>query len=231
MTVTPHDMVAFLVMQLLALSAGIAVRLRRDEVERAAALASSSGDEHARQLRSDLAAERRRIARELHTIVTRDLSTIAQLAQAARWNLGGAKGPLEGVDPPPDAVAAGGDPQAALGSIAHVTTNALEELRRVLRVLRADERPGVAASAAAFATPPLAVAAAERRRWRERRAGWGELVAGRIGDVVCAVLALGVLAIEQVTHDGRAVGWISGVGLIVLPLLLMRSRAPGFATA
>ncbi|MDO8214197.1 histidine kinase [Conexibacter sp. CPCC 206217] len=210
--VTPHDMIAFLVMQLLALSAGLAVRLRREEAERAAAQASSCGSEQAHRLRIDLAAERRRIAGELHAIVTRDLSEIAQLASAARERLG-------------DEVGGGNAADAArarslLGSIAGVTTSALEELRRVLQLLRAEEQPhAVSPAHAAFVTPTAPAGS---------RAGRTRLLAA--GDVAAAALASATVALEQLLNDGRAIGWVSGIVLIVLPLLLLRSRA-GFATA
>ncbi|HST41048.1 MAG TPA: histidine kinase, partial [Conexibacter sp.] len=328
---TLHDVIVFVVMLLLALSAGWAVRTRREEAEHAAALATSSGAAHARRLRRDVEAERRRIARELHAIVTRDLSAIARLAHEARSQLGG-------------------DEQralSALGAISRTTTAALDELRRLLHVLRAEggaaQRGGGGPVAAAMASAPpvrsspaLAVAAARERGWSvalaergpalERVAGRApaELAAGRIleellsgpgdgGEAVVAVrrradgvavalcgrgrrpaplrdparlasaqerarlhggtlrtrrglrgwrvevalplsdatsaapsepsalparavdaliagLALGALAVEQIDRGRGAGGWISGVVLIVLPLLLLRRRAP-FAAA
>lgn len=330
--VTSHDAIVFVVMQLLALSAGMAVRLRDEEVQRATAQMTSAGAAHARRLHDGLAAERRRIARELHAIVTRDLTAIARLARAARAQVGVA------------------DRRAAhsLSAIAGTTTGALDELRRLLHVLHADDDPGerrtdvpsagradcavvvaaarergwrvelverglpagsrsaaeVAAArivaellagegagtpghagarmrggaragarrdggidvtvtradggvrlalsgrgraAAALREPTRLAAARERARLHggmllRRRAprGWrieAELpargaAAGRLRSslpgasaVVVAAPAFAALAIEQLLNDGRAIGWISGLAFVVLPLLLLRSRA------
>ncbi|MDW5595618.1 histidine kinase dimerization/phosphoacceptor domain-containing protein, partial [Conexibacter stalactiti] len=137
-TATLHDVIVFVVMLLLALSAGWAVRTRREEAERAAALATSSGAAHEQRLRHDVETERRRIARELHAIVTRDLAAIARLARDARAQLGA-------------------DEQralAALGAIARTTTAALDELRRLLQVLRAEGSAVSGPAAVAAAAPP-----------------------------------------------------------------------------
>jgi signal transduction histidine kinase len=311
--VTVHDMLVFTIMQLLAISAGWAVRLHREKAERAAAQAQSAGAEQAEQLARGLAAERRRIARELHAIVTRDLRAIAQLAQRARTQLDGAREEALG----------------ALAAISGTTTAALDELRRLLHVLRADDDGERAAGGrvARAPSPAAAVADACGRGWRatlhERGGAPGrtaaDLAAGRLVeelladpgnggqvtvllrrgergfalrlhgrgrlpaqlrdparlaparerarlhggalrrrrtlrgwridvalplrgevseaadgapavDLLAGAVALAALGVEQLGHPTGAIGWASGLALIVAPLLLLRSRA-GFATA
>ena len=215
--VTFHDVLAFSVMQALAVSAGLAVRVRREEAEREAARTTSADAERAAQLHDGLAAERRRIAHELHAIVTRDLSAAARLARRARARL----------DDDRD------EAFAALDAIAETTRAALDELRRLLFVLRVEE--GGAAGADA-----LADRGAETERGDGTAGGGSAGVPGggtaggggrerwwRVArsDAVLAGLALGTLVVEQLLHDGRAIGWASGLALVVLPLL-MRRRAP-----
>ena len=229
MPVTLHDSFALLVVELMAASAGWAVRARREESERTAAATARADAERALRLRDGVAAERRRIARELHAIVTRDLAAIERLAARARQADGNSAA------------------SAALAEISRTATAALDELRRLLRVLRADEaaaarsaqaapRSAQAAPRSAQAAPagvtgePAGVATASANDddgggwWRRRE---------RAVDLLAALLAIAAIAVEQRgggAPAGAAVGWISGVVLIVLPLLLLRSRA-GFAAA
>lgn len=206
--VTRHDLLVFALMQLLAVAAGWFMRLRREEAEQAAALARRAGAEQAALLAHGLAAERRRIAHELHAIVTRDLSAIARLAEVARRRL---------ADTPADAL-------DALAAISGTTTSALDELRRLLHVLLGDDAAGTAATtavapggAASAGVPPAVPGEPSRRR-------------AFAVDAAIALLALAALAAEQVIHSTGAVGWISGLALIVVPLAALRSRA-GFLTA
>ncbi|HLA16981.1 MAG TPA: histidine kinase [Candidatus Limnocylindrales bacterium] len=103
--------------------AGVAIRTRRDReavlVEEAAALAR----ERDARARVAVAAERARIARELHDVVAHSISVIVLQARGARHALL--------ADP-----AAAGD---ALDTIEATATGALGEMRRVVDVLRADD--------------------------------------------------------------------------------------------
>jgi len=216
--VTPHDMLALAIMQLLAIAAGWAVRARREEAEREAAREASAGAARAARMRDSLAAERRRIARELHAIVTRDMAATARLAAVARARLD---------DRRDEAV-------AALDAIAGTTTAALDELRRLLHVLRAEEdaaatggAPGAAGGGATGGEMTGAAGGgAARGIGAERPARRSRPLA----DAALAALALVALTFEQVGYDGRAIGWLSGLALIVLPLAVLLSRA-GFALA
>jgi signal transduction histidine kinase len=249
-SVTSHDMLALAIMQLLATGAGWAVRARREEAEREAEREASAGAARAARLRDGLAAERRRIARELHAIVTRDLAATARLAALARTRLD------DGRD----------DALVALDAIAGTTRAALDELRRLLHVLRADEGAAagagggpvavaggaaasgaVAGSAVAGGMASGAVAGGAVASGAVAGGGGGGARgaatdgAGRdeaerpvrarpLADALFAGLALLTLAIELLVHDGRPIGFASGLLLIVLPLLALRSRA-GFAVA
>ena len=89
-------------------SAELARRLRLEQKERA---------------RREVAAERGRIARELHDVVAHHMSVISVQSGLARFVLDS--------DPP--------TARAALATISGTSTEALEEMRRMLRLLRADE--------------------------------------------------------------------------------------------
>ncbi|MFF0742856.1 sensor histidine kinase [Streptomyces sp. NPDC004111] len=93
-------------------SAELARRLRLEQAERA---------------RREVAAERGRIARELHDVVAHHMSVISVQSGLARFVLDS--------DPP--------TARAALDTISGTSTEALEEMRRMLRLLRADDdEPG-----------------------------------------------------------------------------------------
>jgi signal transduction histidine kinase len=89
-------------------SAELARRLRLEQKERA---------------RREVAAERGRIARELHDVVAHHMSVISVQSGLARFVLDS--------DPP--------TARAALATISGTSTEALEEMRRMLRLLRADD--------------------------------------------------------------------------------------------
>ncbi|WP_189327581.1 sensor histidine kinase [Streptomyces flaveus] len=91
--------------------------------------------EQAERARREVAAERGRIARELHDVVAHHMSVISVQAGLARFVLDS------------DAATARG----ALGTIEDTSTEALEELRRMLHVLR-EHDPGGADSAAPMPT-------------------------------------------------------------------------------
>ncbi|MER5227940.1 sensor histidine kinase [Streptomyces flaveus] len=119
---------------------------------RSTELARQLRAEQAERARREVAAERGRIARELHDVVAHHMSVISVQAGLARFVLDS------------DAATARG----ALGTIEDTSTEALEELRRMLHVLR-EHDPGGADSAAPM--PTLA----------------------RLGDLVERVRAAGVL--------------------------------------
>ncbi|MEU3842408.1 sensor histidine kinase [Streptomyces sp. NPDC028635] len=87
--------------------------------------------EQAERARRAVAEERRRIARELHDVVAHHMSVISVQAGLARFVLD--------ADP--------ATARSALGTIAGTSTEALEELRRMLHVLR-EEDPGAPERAA-----------------------------------------------------------------------------------
>jgi signal transduction histidine kinase len=147
--VTAGDVVALVVMQVLASAAAWIVRRRHEEAEHAHDRVVEVGAASTRRLRDDLAAERRRIARELHAIVVRDLAAVARLADAAKTLIGVA-----------DAQAI-----ATIATISRTTTSAVEEMRRLLHVLRSDDVPGERRDAVVAAD---AVAAARERGWSVR---------------------------------------------------------------
>ncbi|TMR90883.1 histidine kinase [Nonomuraea basaltis] len=109
---------------------GRVMRWRRQSVE--AAQASAAAAERSRAVAAERAvfAERLRIARELHDVVSHTLSVIAVQSGVARYQLGDT-----------------GDPVAsALGAIERASRSALDDLRRMLGLLRAhpDPDPGPA---------------------------------------------------------------------------------------
>lgn len=96
--------------------AGTAIRHRRQREE----LLVRQRDERARQAVAD---ERIRIARELHDVVAHAIGVIVLQARGARRSL---------TDDPDDAV-------DALNAIEHTATEALNEMRHLLAILRSDE--------------------------------------------------------------------------------------------
>ena len=114
---------------------------------------------------SAVAEERLRIARELHDVVAHSMSVIAVQAGYGQYV----------IDSSPS------DARDALGAIQATSRDALEEMRRMLGVLRQQDAaappavtappavPGTAAPAAGFAAVPAAAAAAAGRRVRTPR--------------------------------------------------------------
>jgi signal transduction histidine kinase len=100
---------------------GIIVRSRRGNREQLAVAERRHEGERA------LLEERQRIARELHDVVAHHMSVIAIQAEA---------GPYKAADPPPELV-------ESFGEIRASALSGLNELRRVLGVLRSDQ-PGTA---------------------------------------------------------------------------------------
>ncbi|RST15899.1 sensor histidine kinase [Streptomyces sp. WAC05374] len=90
---------------------------------RSAELARKLREEQEERARREVAEERGRIARELHDVVAHHMSVISVQVGLARF--------VFDSDP--------ATARTALGTIAGTSTEALEELRRVLQVLRADE--------------------------------------------------------------------------------------------
>ncbi|MFH9734720.1 sensor histidine kinase [Streptomyces sp. NPDC017260] len=115
--------------QLLAIGAatliGITVRTRRDYTEALEDRARRLETERDQQLRLAAAAERARIAREMHDIIGHNLSVITGLADGGRY--AAAKSPERATQ--------------ALDAIGSTSRQALGELRRLLDVLRDDEQP------------------------------------------------------------------------------------------
>ncbi len=110
-----------------ALSAGIAVRNRRAALAAATERGERRERERHQQALLDLAAERARIAREMHDIVAHSLSVMVRLSDAAV-----AKLPL---DP--------GRSSSAMAQVSVTGREALQDMRRLLGVLRT-ESDGVA---------------------------------------------------------------------------------------
>lgn len=121
---------------------GLAVRRRRRAAEEA--IRRQAQLERTRAMRAEQAviAERLSLARELHDVVTHTLSAIVVQAGSARYRLGPATGPVAG----------------ALSAIERSSRTALDDLRRMLGVLRdgADGLPAVRpVRAAAQASDPV----------------------------------------------------------------------------
>lgn len=94
---------------------------------RSAELTRRLSEEQAERARRAVAEERGRIARELHDVVAHHMSVISVQAGLARFVF----------DLDPDTA------RGALGTIADVTGEALEELRRMLKVLREEDPEGL----------------------------------------------------------------------------------------
>ncbi|MFZ4278325.1 histidine kinase [Streptomyces arboris] len=101
---------------------GIAVRTRRDYTEALVERAHRLGHERDQQARLAAAAERTRIAREMHDIIGHNLSVITGLADGGAY--AAAKNPERAAQ--------------ALDAIGTTSRQALSELRRLLGVLRDD---------------------------------------------------------------------------------------------
>jgi signal transduction histidine kinase len=102
---------------------GVIVRIRRGNIEQLAVAERRHEGERA------LLEERQRIARELHDVVAHHMSVIAIQAEA---------GPYRADNPPPELV-------ESFGEIRASALSGLNELRRVLGVLRSDQQDAVPA--------------------------------------------------------------------------------------
>jgi signal transduction histidine kinase len=116
---------------------GVYMRTRRQHVAALQERADQLERERDQQARLATAAERARIAREMHDVVAHNLSVMIALADGAR--LTAAQDP--------------GKAERAMGAVSSTGREALEEMRRLLGVLRDDEQadallapqPGIAA--------------------------------------------------------------------------------------
>ncbi|MGC9500461.1 sensor histidine kinase [Streptomyces sp. WG7] len=131
---------------------GITVRSRRDYTGALEDRARRLETERDQQLRLAAAAERARIAREMHDIIGHNLSVITGLADGGRY--AAAKSPERAAQ--------------ALDAIATTSRQALSELRRLLDVLRDDEQDGIQPAELA---PQPALTDLERLLDGVRRAG------------------------------------------------------------
>ncbi|MFI7018836.1 sensor histidine kinase [Streptomyces sp. NPDC050164] len=107
---------------------GVTVRTRRDYTEALEDRARRLETERDQQARLATAAERARIAREMHDIIGHNLSVITGLADGGRY--AAAKSPERAAQ--------------ALDAIATTSRQALTELRRLLDVMREEEHSGQA---------------------------------------------------------------------------------------
>ncbi|MFF9280009.1 sensor histidine kinase [Streptomyces griseosporeus] len=119
------DIVPQLLSLLLAAVLGIALRTRRDYTAALEDRARRLETERDQQARLATAAERARIAREMHDIIGHNLSVITGLADGGRY--AAAKSPARAAQ--------------ALDAIATASRQALTELRRLLDVLRDEDPP------------------------------------------------------------------------------------------
>jgi signal transduction histidine kinase len=131
---------------------GITVRARRDYTEALEDRARRLETERDQQVRLAAAAERARIAREMHDIIGHNLSVITGLADGGRY--AAAKSPDRATQ--------------ALDAIGTTSRQALGELRRLLDVLRDDDQDG---TRAAELTPQPALTDLDRLLDGVRRAG------------------------------------------------------------
>ncbi|MFD3618487.1 sensor histidine kinase [Streptomyces sp. NPDC058676] len=118
-----QDIVPMLMSIVVAAAIGITVRTRRAYTEALEDRARRLETERDQQARLAAAAERARIAREMHDIIGHNLSVITGLADGGRY-------------------AAGKSPERATQALTAISTTsrqALTELRRLLDVLRDDE--------------------------------------------------------------------------------------------
>ncbi|MEV1064771.1 histidine kinase [Streptomyces sp. NPDC050263] len=134
-----QDIVPMLMSVLLAAVIGITVRTRRNYTEALEDRARRLEIERDQQSRLAAAAERARIAREMHDIIGHNLSVITGLADGGRY--AAAKSPERATQ--------------ALDAIATTSRQALSELRRLLDVLREDDAPEATPEAARTPQPTL----------------------------------------------------------------------------
>ncbi|MEY9992472.1 signal transduction histidine kinase [Streptomyces sp. V4I8] len=119
------DIVPVLMSVVVATAIGITVRTRRDHTEALEDRARRLEIERDQQAQLAAAAERARIAREMHDIIGHNLSVITGLADGGQY--AAAKSPERAAQ--------------ALHAIATTSRQALSELRRLLDVLRDEEQP------------------------------------------------------------------------------------------
>ncbi|MFE9021874.1 sensor histidine kinase [Streptomyces sp. NPDC007808] len=119
------DIVPVLMSIAVAVAVGITVRTRRDHTEALEDRARRLEIERDQQAQLAAAAERARIAREMHDIIGHNLSVITGLADGGQY--AAAKSPERAAQ--------------ALQAIATTSRQALGELRRLLDVLRDEEAP------------------------------------------------------------------------------------------
>lgn len=144
-----EDLGPHLMSLLVAVAVGVTVRTRRDHTVALEDRAHRLEIERDQQARLAAAAERTRIAREMHDIIGHNLSVITGLADGGRY--AAAKSPERAAQ--------------ALDAIAGTSRQALTELRRLLDVLRDDE------PAPADLTPQPALTDLDRLLDGVRRAG------------------------------------------------------------
>ena len=118
----PSDLAAVLVFVVGPWVVGTALRQRTDLAHQAVARAEERAREQERQAREAAAAERNRIARELHDIVSHSISVVTIQTQAVRRRLG------------PDHAAEAAD----LAMVETTAREALQEMRRLFGVLRTE---------------------------------------------------------------------------------------------
>ncbi|MER7128752.1 sensor histidine kinase [Streptosporangium saharense] len=112
---------------LTAWTLGLGTRRLADRNRRLADLTERLGHEQEARARRAVTEERVRIARELHDIVAHHMSVISVQAGLARY--------VFASDP--------GTARTALATVADTSHEALEEMRRLLAVLRVDRRPSI----------------------------------------------------------------------------------------
>ncbi|MFI6039795.1 sensor histidine kinase [Streptomyces sp. NPDC051315] len=121
-----EDVIPVLTSVLLAAAIGVTVRTRRDYTEALEDRARRLERERDQQARLAAAAERTRIAREMHDIIGHNLSVITGLADGGRY--AATKSPERAAQ--------------ALDAISTTSRQALNELRRLLDVLREEDTAG-----------------------------------------------------------------------------------------
>ncbi|MCO1660009.1 sensor histidine kinase [Pseudonocardia humida] len=122
-------LLAILLMMLLSVTAGLAVRARRQLVLSLREQVEAERREHGLRLAAAQRAERQRIAREMHDVLAHRISLLSVHAGALEYRLGRAR---EGIASPPSPQELG----EAAGVVRSTAHQALEELQQVLRLLR-----------------------------------------------------------------------------------------------
>jgi signal transduction histidine kinase len=141
-------------------AAGLGVRARRQLVIALRMRADADRREHARQLEESRRAERQRIAREMHDVLAHRISLLSVHAGALEYRTAMAE---EGTAAPPTAE----EVRSAVRVVRSNATQALEELREVLDLLRQPGSTGDRETARAVPQPSadrLQVLVAEARR-------------------------------------------------------------------